>query len=63
MIWGLRRATLSGMAPADADPAQVSDTFTTVCNTCGETTQYVKGQVEPHRCRIDLDAQTGRTDA
>lgn len=39
---------------------QVYDTFTARCGTCGSMKQYVKGQAQPHRCRIDLDEQMGR---
>lgn len=35
----------------------VYDTFTCLCVTCGSTVQVTGGREQPHRCRIDLDAQ------
>lgn len=34
-------------------------TFTYPCRTCGVTVQVIEGRQQPHRCRIDLDAQKG----
>jgi hypothetical protein len=31
--------------------------FTKTCNVCGETVTVAGGIVQPHKCRIDLDAQ------
>lgn len=44
-----------------SDTTQVYDTFTARCGICGVMKQYTKGKAEPHRCRIDLDAQKGQT--
>lgn len=37
----------------------VTDTFSFTCHVCGETVDVDKGKVQPHRCRVDLDAQRG----
>jgi hypothetical protein len=40
-------------------PEGVHDTFTHRCVTCGATVHVEHGETQPHRCRIDLDAQRG----
>lgn len=57
MNLGLTRDTLR---PMTADPALAYDTFTKTCKVCGGTVQVEKSVEQPHRCRIDLDAQKGQ---
>lgn len=38
---------------------EATDTFTFDCKVCGATVHVEEGQRQPHRCRIDLDAQRG----
>lgn len=37
-----------------------TDTFTFQHVVCGATVQVIDAKEQPHRCRIDLDAQRGR---
>lgn len=41
----------------DAGEVIATDTFSHLCVVCGGTKEVVEGKVQPHRCRIDLDAQ------